>query len=83
MDKKRLALASALLELASDHFSNHVCNDMDFPPDWSDDDKRALTKDIELWDRGDLNDYDPDHLFPPDFLVMGFLAHELTTILCA
>lgn len=44
---KLLTLAADLLELASDEFGNHGCNDWDPPADWDDCDRDAFA--LRAW----------------------------------
>ena len=68
-----LELAAAFLDLASDAFSNHGCNDWDWPEGWDDESKMRLLSQPNLG-------VDPtDYLRrgPPDWLVMTALAKRL------
>ena len=72
-------LASALLRLASDEFSNHGCTDFDlarYMPSVSD--RRAFMLRVEQWNesRPDPVDYDPLDTFEivNDWVLMAFLA---------
>jgi hypothetical protein len=76
---KWLALAAQLLEEASDQYSNHVCNDWDFPADWTIEERREFVRQMYEWN-GNPEDIDQDHLDVPDFWVMGFLAEQLRKI---
>ena len=76
MNPKWLAVAAEMLELASDEFSNHGCNDWDFPDDWTIDERRELVRAI-YQDNGDPQNFDPDRLCAMDYQVMRFLARRL------
>lgn len=76
MDPKWLRLAGVLLDLAHNQFSRHICNDFTFPKDWTKKDKQAIVKAM-YEDNGDPENYDPDHLSPPDWWLMTFLAAKL------
>lgn len=71
-----LKLAGELLEEAADTYSNHTCNDWDWPEGWTDDQKREIVKAMHE-DNGDPEEYNPKQLDVPDWWVMGFLADQL------
>ena len=78
MDIKQFKLAADLLDIASEEFSNHVCNDI---PDeiyrgWTIKERQSFVKEYHEWN-GDPKEYDPDHIYLPDWAVMSFLAHKL------
>ena len=73
---KWLALAGDLLELASDKFANHCCNDFYLPDDWSDDERRELLLAMETAN-GTPEDFDPDQTCVEDWCAMAFLADVL------
>lgn len=72
-------LAAKMLDISSDEFGNHGCNDVD----------DAMFEGWELWERqdfcrryhewnGDPEEYDPNFLHIPDYAIMSFLSHILT-----
>lgn len=78
MTDKEKMLAGKLLEMASDEFSNHGCNDL--PKEL----ERLLTQ--EEWDRlnkemhdwnGDPEEYRPGQVMSYDWLWMSFLGAKL------
>jgi hypothetical protein len=79
MTEAEAVLAANLLELASDKFSNHGCNDLELP---NDDEHWAIVVAAHAWGGTRLVDM-PDR--PPngrqivtyDWLVMSYLAHRL------
>lgn len=77
MSPKWLALAAGLLDKAGDHFSNHGCNDWEFPPDWTIEERRELVRAMYK-DNGDPENFDPGNLAVPDWWVMRFLAGQMT-----
>jgi len=77
MDKEKELLAK-LVDLASDEFGNHGCNDVDdsFFDGWSIEERQSFVKECHIWN-GDPEEYDPDFLHLPDFAIMSFLADKL------
>jgi hypothetical protein len=73
---KWIKLAADLLEEASDEFSNHGCNDWDFPSDWTKEEQQEFVKAMNE-DNGTPEEYDPEHLHVPDWWVMSFLARQI------
>ena len=74
-----LKLAGELLDRASEEFSNHGCNDWDFPPLWTDKEKKELLREMHK-DNNSLAEWkeDGESLHPPpDWWVMVFLADGL------
>ena len=75
MNKDILILASKMLDLASDEFSNHGCNDLDRDVINSVDNEQEICKQIEEWNG------DPG--FPtkldqvPDWMLMRFLCDKI------
>jgi len=76
MDKRELELAAALLEMASDKFSNHGCNDYTLPESWTQQEcddfllaARTWNGDPEIHRRGDR--------MTMDWFVMDYLAAKL------
>jgi hypothetical protein len=76
MNKKWLKLASDLMHEAADEFSNHGCNDWNYPSSWSLKDKQQFTQAV-YEANGDLEEYDPEHLWLADWQVMRFMARKL------
>lgn len=79
MNNKEKLLASYLLRLAEDEFSNHGCNDVDEEvwKDWSDGERQKFVEEFHQHN-GDIEEYDPNFLHLPNTALMGFLAHKLT-----
>lgn len=78
MEKHELILIAALLELASDRFARHICNDLDgsFFADWTAEEHQKLVKDFHDWN-GDPEEFNPNFLHLPDFSLMDYLADKL------
>lgn len=80
-DKEKL-LASKMLELASDEFSNHGCNDVEDSvyEGWTIEERRQFIKEFHQWNehREDPIDYDPNFLHLGDSSIMAFLAYKLS-----
>jgi hypothetical protein len=73
MNMKWAKLCGQLLRQASEEFSNHGCNDWNFPPDWTLEERQEFVKAMHE-DNGSPEEYDPEHLHVPDWWVMSFLA---------
>ena len=73
---KWLALAGDLLDMASDKFANHGCNDYHLPDDWSDEERRELMLAMEVAN-GTPEEFDPDQRCLSDWWAMAFLADVL------
>ena len=69
-------LAADLLKEVGQEYSNHVCNDWEFPADWSLEDRQDFVKAYHDYN-GDPEEFDPNFLHLPDFAVLGFLSHLL------
>jgi hypothetical protein len=76
MTAKEKYLASELLEKAADEFSNHGCNDFDFPDDWTAEEKADFVLRYHQWN-GDPENFNLKYLVLWDYAVMHFLAIEL------
>jgi hypothetical protein len=78
MTENEIKLASYFLELASEEFGNHGCNDVDESvfESWSLDERRNFVKEFHEYN-GDPNEYDENFLHLPDFCIMSFLAHKI------
>ncbi len=79
MTQNEKNLAAKMLELASEEFGNHGCNDVDDSlfDGWSKRQRRAFVKAYQKWN-GDPEEYSPDNLHLPDFCIMDFLASKLS-----
>lgn len=82
MNQKEKLLASKMLQLASETFSNHGCNDVpdSFYEGWTLEERQQFVKEFHQWNehREDPIDYDPNFLHLGDDSIMAFLAHKLT-----
>ena len=80
MTKKQLLLAAKMLELASDQFTNHGCNDVEESifNDWTLEEKEEFAKEYFEWN-GDEHE-NRNHLHIGDSEIMSFLAAKLTEI---
>ena len=78
LNPKEARLVARLLEIASDQFTRHGCNDLpdDFWEDWTRLERQALCKAIQE-DNGTPEDYYPDHLELPDWLLMEYMRDRL------
>lgn len=79
MNAQWMKLAGELLELASDEFANHGCNDWEFPTHWTLKEKQELVKAMHDAN-GTPEEYDPKRLQVPDWWVMSFLAKRLMEV---
>lgn len=79
MTDKYYKLCAALLEMASNEFSNHGCNDMpdEFFIGWTKEERQQLAKDFEDYN-SEGKDYDPNNIHIPDSSLMSFFAHKLS-----
>jgi len=77
MREKVLSVAASLLDTASEAFSNRICNDWDWPSDWSEDERRRAFRLYHEWN-GDLDEVDDEEepLFN-DWIAMLFCAAVL------
>ena len=71
-------LVAKLLNLASDEFGGHICNDVPnkFYKGWTIEERKQFVKEYHEWN-GDPEEYDEDHLHLPDFAIMAFLADKI------
>lgn len=69
-------LAAILLEMASNHFGNHGCNDFPLEKYLTPEEQQMLTKQYHEWN-GDPEEYNPDRPMSLDFALMGFLAAKI------
>jgi len=78
ISKKELALASKMLELASEEFSNHGCNDVDEDvyDGWTLEERQKFVKEFHEWN-GDPEEFDKTFLQLGDSTIMIFLAAKL------
>lgn len=76
--KERL-LASEMLRLAENEFSNHGSNDVDESvwDNWTTAERQEFVREFHEHN-GDAEEYDPEFLHLPNTAIMGFLAHKLT-----
>ena len=78
ISKKELSLAAKMLELASDNFSNHGCNDVDenVYDGWTSEERQQFVKEFHEWN-GDPEEYEETFLHLGDSTIMSFLAAKL------
>lgn len=78
MTNKERILSAKLLELASEEFGNHCCNDVDesYFTNWTTEERQKFVKEYYNYN-GSPEDYNPKYLLLPDFALMGFLSHKL------
>lgn len=71
-------LAAHFLEIASDSFGSHGCNDVEDKvfAGWTTKQRIDFVKGFHDWN-GDPEEYDPSFLHLPDFSLMDYLAHLL------
>lgn len=80
MNDKEKKLASEMLELASEEFGYHGCNDVDekiYFKGWTLKERRQFVKEFHEYN-GDSEEYNEDFLHLHDYCIMGFLAYKLT-----
>lgn len=80
MNKLELLLVASFLEVASQHFSLHGCNDVDdaFFANWTKEERQGLVKKMHDWN-GDPEEFNPNFLDLPDWFLMSYLAEKLKT----
>ena len=76
MNTKEKLLSAKLLKDAAIEYATHGCNDWEFPPDWTEEEKVKLMKEYHDWN-GDPHEFSSKLLYLPDYAVMSFLAHKL------
>lgn len=78
MKSKEEMLAAKMLDLASDEFSNHGCNDVEESvyEGWTLDERKQFVKEFWEWN-GSPEDYDEKFLHLQDHSIMAFLAFKL------
>jgi hypothetical protein len=69
-------LAADLLDLASDKFGNHTCNDFGRPADWTQEEWDALSFALHEAN-GDPQDFEPGHTYLSDSFLMWYFAKRL------
>lgn len=78
MNKKEKQLAAHLLREASYVFGNRICNDVDEKvwDGWTKKERQQFVKEYYEYN-GDPQEYDPNHLELPDWVIMNFLAYKM------
>jgi len=78
MTENEKKLAAELLDMASDEFSNHGCNDMDESvyEGWTLEERRKFVKEFWAWN-GSPEEYDKNRLHIGDSSLMAFMSHKL------
>jgi hypothetical protein len=77
MNARWTNMAADLLALASEEFSNHGCNDIRWPTDWTPDQRHEFLRAYNHWARTDYVTAASDYMPMPDSGVMEFLADQL------
>lgn len=81
MDNGAKMIAANLLELASDSFSNHGCNDYVLA---NTEDNRGFVRAMHAWEGLEGEDAEPhispdgNQIYTQDFAVMSYCSHLLT-----
>ena len=80
MNTKEKQLAAKMLEMASDEFSNHGCNDIEDSvyEGWTLEERQHFVKEFHEWN-GDPENFAKDWLHLEDSTIMSFLAYKLGT----
>ena len=78
MNIKEKQLAAKMLELASEQFSNHGCNEVEDSvyDGWTIEERKGFVKNFHDWN-GDPEDYDEDFLHIGDSTLMAYFADKL------
>lgn len=77
MNIKERMLAAVMLDMASDKFSSHGCNDWEFPNSWTKEEKIAFLRGYHAWNGDPEEEFSERYLHISDFAVMSFLAHKI------
>ena len=80
MNKKEKILAAKMLEMASDEFSNHGCNDVEDSvyEGWTLEERKQFVKEFYEWS-GYPEHFNEQYLHIGDSTIMSFLAYKLQT----
>lgn len=80
MNTKEKQLAAKMLEMASDEFSNHGCNDVEDSvyDGWTLGERQQFIYEFHEWN-GDPENFDKEWLRLGDSTIMAFLAYKLKT----
>lgn len=75
MNDKEKSLAANLLNIASDEFGNHGCNDVSEQvfKDWSLNERQKFVKEFHEWN-GDPDEYNENFLHIPDLCINGLFS---------
>lgn len=76
MTIKEKLLAAEILDQVADEYSNHGCNDWDFPEEWTAEEKIKFVREFHEFDDS-LDEFNPAHLGMADYWVMKLLAHKI------
>lgn len=76
MTRKELELAAMLLKRAANEFSNHGCNDLKLPDNWTQAECDEFLHALQAWN-GDPENYRPGQRVTMDWFVMSFLSAKL------
>lgn len=80
LTKQEIEIAATLLDMASEQFSNHGCNDFEFPESWTQQQCDDFTLAMHKWN-GDPEEHEPGSRFTMDWFAMDFLAAKLRSLL--
>ena len=73
---KEKQIAATMLENYSEYLANRICNDFDWPGNWTNEEITKFTKDFHDWN-GDPEEYEQGDILSSDHAVSSFLAHKL------
>lgn len=80
MDRSRrdkwVRLAAILLDQAADRYGNDICNDWEFPDEWTREDRELAVQEYHEWN-GDPEEVEPGEDSLPNFCAMFFAASVL------
>lgn len=79
MTNKERILAARFLEMASERFSCHGCNDVpkEYYIGWTMEERMELVRKYQIQNGEDPEEFDPTWVHLPDFALMSYFAHEL------
>jgi hypothetical protein len=79
LTQDELQLAAIVLELASDEFAYHGCNDFHLPEKWSQKQCDSFLLSMYTWN-GDPDLFEAGDRLAQDWMVMEYLAERMTEV---
>jgi len=76
LNDKENEVVATFLDNYSARLSRDCCNDWDFPSNWTQTEKEDFVRGCWLYN-GTIEEFDPNHLQLPNFMVSSYLAYLL------